>query len=112
VSKPEKTFIDMSPNFFKARAEFLRSSQQRFTDWGEAGNYRRVGAALDEFHSLFVLITSYYGRQHWTKRRKPLWYRQEQLLPDSSDRSFGHTPYGRKFSKFAKYRAPDDGAES
>src|SRR5947209_3107862 len=97
----------MSPGFFKARVEFLRASQQRFTDWGEAGNHRRVGAALDEFHDLFVLITCYYGRRHWTERRKPIWYRQKQLSEDSCDRWLGHTPYGKKFSKFSQYGMGD-----
>jgi len=32
---------------------------QRFTDWGEAANHRIVGAGLEEFHDLFVLISSY-----------------------------------------------------
>ncbi len=90
----------MSPLFYQARAGFLRASQQRFTDWGEANNYRRVGAALSEFYDLFVVMSAYYQRLRWIAKPKPVWYRQEQLLRDSSDRCFGHTPYARMFSKF------------
>ncbi len=95
----------MTPNFFRMKARFLRDSQQRFTDWGEADNYRRVGAAIEEFYDLFVLMSSYYGRRQWMYRRKPVWYRQEQLSNDACDRLIGHTPYGKMFSKFSKYRA-------
>ena len=94
----------MSPQFFKTRARFLRASQQRFTDWREANNHRRVGAALSEFHDLFVLMSSYYPRQRWMYKPKPVWYRQEQLIRDRCDRWLGRTPYGRMFSPFAKYR--------
>src|SRR6266705_1047260 len=94
----------MTPQFFQTRLKFLQASQQRFTDWGEADNHRRVGAALDEFHDLFVLMTSYYQRRRWISRAKPIWYRQTQLSNDRSDRWFGHTPYGRMFSPFSKYR--------
>jgi hypothetical protein len=90
----------MSAEFFKTRTRFLRASQQRFKDWGEDNNHQRVGGALSEFHDLFVVISSYYQRLRWIKKPKPIWYRQEQLLKDSSDRWFGHTPYGRMFSKF------------
>ena len=94
----------MSPLFFQTRARFLRASQQRFTDWGEANNHQRVGAALSEFHDLFVVMSSYHQRLRWVKKPKPIWYRQEQLSRDRSDHWFGHTPYGRMFSKFTKYR--------
>ena len=94
----------MTRQFFQTRLKFLQASQQRFTDWGEADNYRRVGGALDEFHDLFVLITSYYQRRRWTSKAKPIWYRQSQLSNDRCDRWFGHTPYGRMFSPFSKYR--------
>lgn len=93
----------MSPQFYQTRVRFLRASQRRFTGWGEAANHRRVGAALGEFHDLFV-GASYFQRLRWVKRSKPIWYRQKQLLRDSSDRWLGHTPYGRMFSKFGKYR--------
>ena len=96
----------MGPLFFQTRARFLHSSQQRFTDWGEANNHRRVGAALEEFYDLFVLMSSYYERVRWISRRKPVWYRQRQLVNDSCDRCIGHTPYGRMFSMFSKYREP------
>src|SRR5439155_5309537 len=82
----------MTRRFFQTRLKFLQASQQRFTDWGEADNYRRVGGALDEFHDLFVLITSYYQRRRWTSKAKPIWYRQSQLSNDRCDRWFGHTP--------------------
>ena len=94
----------MSSQFLKTKARFLRSSQQRFTDWGEANNHQRVGAALIEFHDLFVIMSSYYQRLRWICKPKSIWYRQEQLCRDASDRWFGHTPYGRAFSKFAKYQ--------
>src|SRR3954469_15707454 len=93
----------MTPQYFKTRAKFLRASQQRFTDWHEANNHRRVGAALSEFHDLFVLMSSYYQRQRWMYKPKPIWYRQEQLSRDMCDRFLGRTPYGRMFSKFEKY---------
>ena len=94
----------MSSRFYQTRARFLLASQQRFTAWGEANNHRRVGAGLSEFHDLFVLMSSYYQRLRWIKKPKPIWYRQEQLSRDRSDRWLGHTPYGRMFSKFSKYR--------
>ena len=94
----------MSPQFFQTRLKFLHASQQRFTEWGEADNHRRVGAALEEFYDLFVLITSYYQRLHWIRRVRPIWYRQTQLSNDSCDRWLGLTPYGRLFSPFSKYR--------
>lgn len=98
----------MCPQLFNTRANFLRVSQQRFTDWGEADNHRRVGAAISEFHDLFVLMTSYHGRRHWLERKKPIWYRQKQLCDDSSDRFLGRTPYGKKFSKLFHFRGRDE----
>ena len=92
----------MSPQFYQTRAQFLRASQQRFTDWSEADNHRRVGAALGEFHDLFVVMSSYYQRLRWMRKAKPIWYRQEQLSRDSCDRWLGHTPYGRMFSNFER----------
>ncbi len=65
----------MSPLFYQTRARFLRASQQRFTDWDEANNHRRVGAALSEFHNLFVVMSGYYQRLRWIKKPKPIWYR-------------------------------------
>jgi len=94
----------MTAQFFQTRFKFLQASQQRFTDWGEADNHRRVGAAIDEFHDLFVLITSFPQRLRWISRAKPVWYRRTQLSNDRADRWFGHTPYGRMFSPFSKYR--------
>lgn len=92
----------MNQQFFKTRSRFLKASQQRFTDWGEANNHRRVGAALTEFHDLFVVMSSYYARLRWMYKPKPVWYRREQLSRDACDRWLGHTPYGRMFSKFAQ----------
>ncbi len=94
----------MSPLFFQTRSKFLRASRQQFSDWGDANNHRRVGAALSEFHDLFVVMSSYQQRLRWIKKPKPTWYRQEQLSRDRAERWFGLTPYGRMFSKFAKYR--------
>ena len=94
----------MTPQYFKTRARFLRHSQRRFTDWHEADNHRRVGAALSEFHDLFVLVSSYYQRRRWMYKPKPIWYRQEQLIRDRSDCWLGRSPYGRMFSPFTKYR--------
>jgi len=98
----------MSPHFFQARLRFLKASRQRFTDWGEANNHRIVGASLDEFHGLFVLLSDYYGRRRWISRKRPVWYRQEQLSNDACDRWLGRTPYGKMFSKFSKYREVRD----
>ena len=103
-TKRHDTFKGMNPQFFKTRARFLIASQRRFTDWGEANNYRRVGAALIEFHDLFVIMSSYYERLRWMYKPKPVGYRREQLCRDACDRWLGHTPYGRMFSKFTKYR--------
>jgi len=89
----------MHSDLIQTKARFLRASEQRFTDWGEADNYRRVGAALDEFHDLFVVMSSFYERLRWIKKPKPIWYRQEQLSRDACDRFLGHTAYGRLFSK-------------
>ncbi len=100
----------MNPLFYQTRAQFLRASQQRFTGWGEANNHRRVGAALSEFHDLFVVMSSYYQRLRWITKPKPVWYRQEQLVRDRCDRLLGHTPYGRMFSKFNAY--PDSASNS
>jgi hypothetical protein len=91
----------VSADFFQARARFLKANRERFTEWGEANNHRIVGADLDEFHSLFVLMCAYYGRLRWISKRKPVWYRREQLSADACDRWFGHTPYGKMFGKFA-----------
>jgi hypothetical protein len=60
-----------------------------------------MGAGLDEFHGLFVLMSAYYGRLRWISKRKPIWYRRKQLSATACDRLFGHTPYGKMFSKFA-----------
>src|SRR5436190_23972103 len=94
----------MTQQYFKARAQFLRASQQRFTDWGEANNHQRVGAALSEFHDLFVIMSPYYQRLRWMCKPKPVWYRQKQISSDACDRWLGQTPYGRMFSPFSKYR--------
>ncbi len=90
----------MSPQFFQARAKYLKANQQRFTDWGEADNHRITGAGLDEFPDLFVLFSSYYGRLSWTRKPKSVWYRQQQLSHDACDRFLGRTPYGKMFSRF------------
>ncbi len=100
---PKSPAIDtVSPLFYQTRARFLRASQQRFTDWGEANNHRRVGAALSEFHDLFVVMSSYYQRLRWIKKPKPIWYRQQELTRHLCDRLFGHAPHGRMVSKFGK----------
>ena len=93
----------MSPLFYKARAKFLRASRKRFADWGEASNHRQVGGAISEFHDLFVVTSSYYERLRWIHRKKPIWYRQRQLIEDGCDRMLGRTPYGKRFSKFTQY---------
>ena len=94
----------MTPLFFQTRARFLVASQERFAGWGEGANHRRVGGALSEFFDLFVLVSSYYGRLRWAYKKRPIWYRQEQLSHDACDRFLGHTPYGRMFSRLSKYR--------
>jgi hypothetical protein len=94
----------MSPQIFKTRAKFLKANQKRFTDWGEADNHRITGAGLDEFHSLFVATSSYDQRLRWMAGPKSIWYRQEQLSRDTSDRWFGRSPYGKLFSKFPPQR--------
>ena len=92
------------PRFFQTRAKFLKANQQRFTDWGEADNHRIAGASLDEFHDLFVLISSYYQRLRWISKRKPIWYRWDQLMADAGDRFIGRTPYGKMFSPLSGLR--------
>ena len=36
--------------------------------------------------------------------KKPNHHRQAQLVEDTCDRMLGRTPYGKMFSKLAKYR--------
>ena len=93
----------MGPQFFQTKANFLRASQQRFTDWGEANNHQRVGAAIEEFYSLFVVHSSYFQRLRWMRKPKPVWYRQAQLVADSCDRWLGKTPYGKMVCFFARH---------
>ena len=69
----------MTAEFFQARAGFLKANQQRFAEWGEANNHRITGAGLDEFHNLFVVISSYHQRLRWISKPKSVWYRREQL---------------------------------
>jgi hypothetical protein len=76
----------MSPLFYQARAKFLRASRKRFADWGEANNYRQVGGALAEFHGLFVVSSTYYERLRWIRGKKPVYYRQRQLVQAACDR--------------------------
>jgi hypothetical protein len=95
----------MHSDFIQTKERFLRASQQRFTNWGEADNHRRVGAALEEFHDLFVLMSSYYQRRRWIEKSKPVWYRQKQLSRDICDRFLGRSSYGRLFSKFGRAHA-------
>jgi len=91
----------MSPLFYQTKRNFLRASQERFTDWGEADNNRRVGAAIEEFHDLFVVYSSYFQRIHWMRKPKPVWYRQAQMSADMCDRFLGKTPYGKMFCHMA-----------
>jgi hypothetical protein len=51
-----------------------------------------VGAALTEFHNLFVVMSSYYQRLRWMYKPKPVWYRRKQLSKDACGRWLGHTP--------------------
>jgi len=89
----------MSPLFFQTRARFLQASKKRFADWGEGDNHRQVGGAMSEFRDLF-LSSSYYERLRWVYRTKrPIHYRQRQLINDRCDRWLGRTPYGKMFSK-------------
>jgi hypothetical protein len=83
----------------QTRAKFLRASRKRFADWGEANNHRQVGGALSEFHELFVVDASFYERLRWIQGKKPIYYRQAQLVEDVCDRMLGRTPYGKMFSK-------------
>ena len=94
----------MSPLFYQTQAKFLQASRKRFADWGEASNHRQVGGAISEFHDLFVVTSSCYERLRWIHRKRPIWYRQRQLIEDGCDRMLGRTPYGKMFSKFTKYR--------
>ena len=93
--------IEMNPQFFQTRASFFMANRQRFSGWGEANNYRITGAGLEEFHNLFILISSYEQRLRWISKRRPVWYRREQLTRDACDRWLGRSPYGKRFSKFA-----------
>jgi hypothetical protein len=101
----------MRQSFLEAKVNFLRASQRRFTDWGEANNHRRIGAAIEEFYDLFVVSSSYYQRVRWIHGAKPVWYRQAQLSADSCDRWLGQTPYGKMFCMFARlgYKPLPDG---
>jgi len=92
----------MGPQFFQTKRNFLRASQRRFTAWGEANNHRRVGAAIEEFHQLFVVHSSYFQRVRWMLKPKPVWYRQAQIIADSVDRWFGKSPYGKMVCFFGR----------
>jgi hypothetical protein len=94
----------MNPLFYQTRTKFLQASRKRFADWGEASNHRQVGGGISEFHELFVVNSSCYERLRWIRRKKPIYYRQAQLVEDLCDRMLGRTPYGKMFSKLAKYR--------
>jgi hypothetical protein len=94
----------MNPLFYQTQARFLQASRKRFADWGEANNHRQVGGALSEFHDLFVVGSSYDGRLRWAREKKPIYYRQAQLVEDTCDRMLGRTPYGKMFSKLTEYR--------
>ena len=93
----------MGALFFQTKHKFLRASQERFTSWGEANNYRRVGAAIEEFYDLFVIHSSYFQRLRWIRKPKPVRYRQEQIIADSIDRWFGKTPYGKMVCELARH---------
>jgi hypothetical protein len=101
--------------FYQTRARFLQASRKRFAGWGEANNHRQIGAALSEFHALFVVGSSYYERRRWIGRKKPIYYRQAQLGEGICDRMLGRTPYGKMFSKLSQCRrviltdVPDSG---
>jgi hypothetical protein len=47
----------VGPLYYQAKRDFLHASQKRFTEWGEANNHQRVGAAIQEFHDLFVVYS-------------------------------------------------------
>ena len=93
----------MNPLFYQTRARFLRASRKRFADWGEANNHRQVGGAISEFHELFVVYSSYYQRVRWIRGKKPIYYRQRQIIENACDRTLGRTPYGKMFSKLAQH---------
>jgi len=92
----------MNPLFYQAQGTFLRASRKRFADWGEANNHRQVGGAISEFNALFVVNSSYYERLRWIHRKKPIYYRQRQLIEDCCDRMLGRTPYGKMFCKLTE----------
>ena len=96
----------MSPLLNQTRAKFLQASRKRFADWGEANNHRQVGGAISEFYEIFVVGSSYYERLRWTRRKKPIYYRQAQLVEDLCDQMLGRTPYGKMFSKLHVVRRP------
>jgi hypothetical protein len=98
----------VNPLFYQTQAKFLRASRKRFADWGEANNHRQVGGALSEFHELFVVDASFYERLRWIQGKKPIYYRQAQLVEDVCDRMLGRTPYGKMLSKLTKYRQVAD----
>jgi hypothetical protein len=95
----------MNPLFYQTQAKFLQASRKRFADWGEANNHRQVGGAISEFRELFVVDSSYYERLRWIRGKKPIYYRQAQLVEDLCDRMLGRTPYGKMFSRLTKYRS-------
>ena len=96
----------MNPLFYQAQGKFLRASRTRFAYWGEANNHRQVGGAILEFNALFVVNSSYYDRLRWIHSKKPVYYRQRQLIADGCDRMLGRTPYGKMFSKLTESRSP------
>jgi hypothetical protein len=48
--------------------------------------------------------SSCYDRLRWIRGKKPIYYRQAQLVEDICDRMLGRTPYGKMFSKLTKCR--------
>ena len=96
----------MTSLFYQTQARFLQASKKRFANWGEANNHRQVGGAISEFHELFVVYSSYYGRLRWIRGKKPIYYRQRQVIEDGCDRMLGRTPYGKMFSKLTCFPLP------
>ena len=90
-----------SNSLYGARARFIRASDRRFADWGKGGSHRKTGAALQEFHDLFVLTSSYYQRLKWLAPKKQVWYRTRQVCHDQCERYFGSTPYGKMVRAFS-----------
>ena len=54
------------------------------------------------------VYSSCYDRQRWIRGKKPVYYRQRQIIEDGCDQMLGCTPYGKIFSKLTCFPLPGE----